>query len=73
MSSPPVVGSPWLNIESSQVRDIIINRGLTEAELRVLVREWRQQEGPLADKINELAQELGIAKSATPEFLPHPR
>lgn len=57
-----------LRVESSQVRDIIIKRGLSEAEVLALVREWRREEGPLAEKIAELSHELGITHSATRNF-----
>jgi tetratricopeptide (TPR) repeat protein len=49
-------------------RDIIVKYGLTEQEVLALVRETREKEGPLAEKLAEFAQKLGVTESAVQNF-----
>ena len=50
-------------------RDIIVRYGLSEQEVLALVRETRETEGPLAEKLAEFAQKLGVTESAVQNFL----
>jgi PDZ domain/Tetratricopeptide repeat len=50
-------------------RAVIVKYGLTEQEVLALVRETREKEGPLTDKIAGLAQKLGVTESVVQNFL----
>src|SRR5262245_44602832 len=55
--------------ETITARDILINCGLTEQQIRKLFEEYAKSEGPVAAELVKVSKQLGVKEQAIKGFL----